>query len=301
LTPKATISFVTLESAVLKLIEEGGSAKRLLKTRLPGIDRAIGGGVAPGEMVIIAGRPSHGKTVVGMQALSELAAKVPVLLISEEMGLSALAQRQLSTLTELEETAWENSKEWLKELATQHFRDRKYLVVESCGTVDKAIAAIEEAKAKHGIAAVAVDYVQLLRGQGEGRYEQISNVSTMLKQVAVRCDVVLLAICQLNRGIENRSSNTTAKMSDLRDSGQLEQDADVILFVEWLCRSNPQAHTEEEYRIIVAKNRNRPINDVVVKCRFIKHRQMLVENELVPIASTNPNYYSEFEPSHEEF
>ena len=135
--------------------------------------------------------------------------------------------------------------------AERHFQDRKpCLIAEACGTIEAAVNAMRQAKEQHQIGAVCVDYVQMLKGKGASRYEQISDVSTQLKQEAVRQNVVLIAICQLNRQVEARGGgeygrngqakqarSTAPRMSDLRDSGQLEQDADVILFVEWLYRT----------------------------------------------------------------
>lgn len=294
-----------LADVVAKFIEDLGTGEPLLKTGLPYVDEAIGGGVLPGEMVIIAGRPSHGKTAVGMQTLTALSTAVPVLMISEEMSAAALAQRTLCGITLVAPEEWTGRKQDLYHDSAEHFGPRReHLVVESCGSVEKAIDAIAEAKDRYGIGAVCVDYVQMLHGRGNGRYEQVSDVSTRLKQAAVRHGVVMLALCQLNRQVEARSTTrsngekqrtTCPRMSDLRDSGQLEQDADVILFVEWLHRTSPGAHLPTEYRIMVAKNRNRPIRKSMIECVFVAEKQRLYELERRATHQQPPQRHEEFD------
>lgn len=280
--PDREVVLVSLEDAVAKYLDSLESQEVLLHLGLPLVDEALSGGVLRGETIIIAGRPSHGKTMVAMQALDALSLQVPVLMISEEMSVSALAKRTVSSLTDSDRKDWKLCRDELIAGTQRHFAGHHpYVIAESCGTVERAIQAIEKAKTAIGIGAVVVDYVQLLRGCGQGRYEQVSDVSTRLKQAAVRNDVVLIAVCQLNRGVETRQGNrseqktSAPRMSDLRDSGQLEQDADVILFVEWLHRTTPDAHKQYEYRILVAKNRNRPIAKWVIDCAFRPDRQRI--------------------------
>lgn len=269
-----------LSEAVHDLIGEEDQTARLLKIGLPGVDSAIGGGVLPSEMIIIAGRPSHGKSVAGMQAIDTLAKSVPCLVLSEEMSYRQLASRATCGITDIHSGLWKQNCEAVRFSARSHYQQREPIyIVESSGTVDQAIKTIELCVEQHKIGAVMVDYMQLLRGTGSSRYEQVSDVSTKLKQAAVRLNLVLIAVCQLNRSVETRGNSretTTPRMSDLRDSGQLEQDTDVILFVEWLWRTSPAGHGKEDYRINIAKNRNRAIvGDGFVRCLFKSERQRL--------------------------
>lgn len=275
---KRPIVFVNLQEAVVEFIQQESQKDKLLPLGLPDVDKALGGGVLQGEMVIVAGRPSHGKTVAAMQALESLATVTPGLMLSEEMSTPALAQRTICGFTAIQQDDWQTQRDIVMRDAEHHFeRMHPILVCESSGTVERAIEAIEKAKSEYGIGAVAVDYVQLLKGKGVGRYEQVSDTSTKLKQAAIRNAVVILAVCQLNRSVEsNQRKSTSPRMSDLRDSGQLEQDADVILFVEWLHRTSPQSHKPDEYRITVGKNRNRPIVQSIIDCVFIPERQKIV-------------------------
>lgn len=276
---KATIKFTKLADAVLSLIAEEDPTANLLKLGLPDLDNALSGGVARGEMVIIAGRPSHGKTTIGLQCLDHLTREVPVLILSEEMSVRALAERSFLGMSDVQLKSLNYFREQAHKDVTNHFNERmSFYVVESCSTVERACAAIDMAVEEKHVEAVAVDYVQLLRGNGNSRYEQVSDVSTKLKQSAVKNNVLLLALCQLNRAPDSRPT-TCPRMSDLRDSGQLEQDADVIVFVEWLYRTSPEAHDKSEYRMYVAKNRNRGIQTSIIDCVFMPERQRIFVKE----------------------
>jgi len=262
----------------------------LVTLGLPDVDDALGGGVLPGEVVIIAGRPSHGKTTITMQALDHLAMFMPVLMISEEMSGAALAKKSLSRITTLPDTDWKDNATSLLDTCDRYFKTRDdYLIAESVGNVDMAGEIIDTAKRRYSIGAAAVDYAQLLSAEGNSQYEKVTNVSKGLKQAAVRNEIIILMVCQLGRGIEHRQT-TCPKMSDLRDSGQLEQDADVILFVEWLHRSNPEAHSEHEFRIYVAKNRNRGIRKTLINCSFVPTRQMIYRTTLREESQSQQSY-----------
>jgi len=271
--------FIQLADAVVDYVNRLEHREVLITTGIPEVDYALDGGVMAGEMVIIAGRPSHGKTMVGLQTLEWMSKDRAVLLISEEMPITALCERAVERLTDVEKVNWENHKEDLMEAIRPHYARRNpLLIIESCMTVEAAVTAIEDAKREYNIGVVAVDYVQRLRGRGTTEYEWVTDSSAQLKQVAMRNDLVFLALCQLNRGIEQRATSSP-RMSDLRASGQLEQDADVILFVEYLHRTDPSKYGETEYRIMVAKNRNRATRKSIIECVFQPDRQTLYPQE----------------------
>ncbi len=286
--------FVNLADGVVDYIQKLTTKQLLVTTNLPGVDAALSGGVMEGEMVIIAGRPSHGKTMAALQVLDWMAKDRACLLVSEEMPIAALAERALNRITSIKEDDWAANQKQLLEEVKPHYANRKpILVIESCMTIEAATAAIEEAIEIHGIKVLCVDYVQRLRGSGGTEYEWVSDASKKLKQVAMRNNLVFLALCQLNRGVEQRNTSSP-RMSDLRASGQLEQDADVILFVEYLHRTDPSKHKDDEYRIMVAKNRNRKTHRSVIECKFDTSRQRLLAidqyNDIPP--TEMPNYDS---------
>ena len=115
--------------------------------------------------------------------------------------------------------------------------------------------------------------MQLLQSPGKSRYEQVTNTSIALRQLASRTKIVLLVLAQLSRGVEQRSGQFLPIMSDIKDSGQLEQDADVILFQCWP-HQLVQTEPKDRYQFFVAKNRNRETRQWCVECRFDPDRQM---------------------------
>lgn len=269
---------VSLLSTVRRVAEEAiTGGQRTLSVGIPALDRAIGG-VALGELVVIGARPSHGKSLVAMQWLDAAAAKQHSgLIVSEEMSAMALARRSLLFLSDVSESEWQSNNRRLVFDINEHFAERaEVMIAESCGTAAMAEKMIDEAVSKHGVSIVAVDYAQLLRGDGANRYEQVTNTSVRLKQCAVRNNIVLLLLCQLSRDIDKRPDRVP-KMSDLRDSGQIEQDADVILFLQWPWKDVPTYEHPNEYRVYVAKNRNRGISESVIQMQIRASRQRLEE------------------------
>lgn len=171
---------------------------------------------------------------------------------------------------------WLNCKSVI-DLRLRPIRNAHCYIAESCGTVANAEEVIRWAVAEKGVKVVAVDYAQLLRSPGSSRYEQVTNTSIAIRQLASELGVTILLLCQLNREMEKRGK-FLPMMSDLRDSGQIEQDADVILFLCWPYRID-STRDPYEYLIFVGKNRNRPINKSVITCKFKAARQMIEEEE----------------------
>lgn len=276
-------TITTMEGAARKYLDALKSGKSsLIDLGLPDVDYAIGGGVEPGEMVILAARPSHGKSAVALQCIHYATAQGKgAVFISEEMSELAVGKRVLQFASDVPIEHWPTSVETVSRDIDQHFKSRAECeIVESCGTVQRATDAIRRAVETKGIKIAIVDYAQLLGAGGKSRYEQITNTSIALRQLASQTKIVLLVLCQLNRSIEARNK-FVPQMSDLKDTGQLEQDADVILFLVWPHRID-QKQPPNEYQFFVGKNRNRPINQVAVKCRFHPSRQMFMPEKPAP-------------------
>lgn len=245
----------------------------LIGTGIDDLDYALGGGVEYGELVIVAARPSHGKSAVGLQMVHAWTASgIPCAFLSEEMSSLALGKRTVQFLTATPQEHWSDAADRVEaEIADYAASHAKCVVVESVGTAAKAVEALEAAIARDGVRAVVVDYAQLLRGEGRNEYERLSAVSVQLRQLASRHKILVVALCQLNREIESRPSFVPT-MADLRGSGQFEQDADVITFAVWPWRCDPE-QPQARYQFYVAKNRNRAINQRVVDCSFDPARQ----------------------------
>jgi hypothetical protein len=291
--PKAAIEkqqprMTTLAEAAkgyLELHRSGGN--ELISMGIPEVDYSLGGGIQAGEIIILAARPSHGKSAVAMQVVHHWTSKGrPCLVVSEEMSALALGKRAIQFISETPQEHWRNQAgNVLEDLDWYESNHAPAHIVESCGTTEEVVNQIDKAVAEHGIQGVVVDYAQLLRSAGKTRYEQVTNTSMMLTAAAKRHKIPLLMLCQLGREIEGRPK-FSPQMSDLKESGQLEQDADVILFLLWPHKIDPKLPSDE-YKIFVAKNRNGEINKPVCDVRFMPSRQKLVEQKMEPEVREN--------------
>ncbi len=264
-----------MQEAVLSLADKvttPGTAT-LIDLGIPDLDYSIGGGVEPGEFVVFAGRPSHGKSTMALQITDHWSSQgIPSLFVSEEMSAEALAKRVLLTATDVPQEHWLHRREPIMRQAMEHCAGKaeRHITVSS-KTVDCACDRIRRYVKEHGVKAVVIDYVQLLGAPGKSRYEQITTVSVHLRRLINETKITLIGLCQLNREIERREY-FAPRMSDLKETGQLEQDADVIIFGVWPHRVDPK-QPANKYVFYVAKNRNRAINQRVVECRFEPSRQ----------------------------
>jgi len=275
--PRAS-TIVEASRAYLDTIRGGKTP--LIETGLPDLDYALAGGVEKGEMVIFGARPSHGKSAVALQCVHYWTSyKRKCLIVSEEMSAIALGKRTFQFISRLPQEHWSDRidvlESDLKEYETDHASCR---ILEGCGTVEAACESVEAAVKNDGVECVVVDYAQLLRSRGRTRYEQVTNTSIALRQLASSQKIVLLVLCQLGRAIEGRT-DFAPTMADLKDTGQLEQDADVIVFLVWPWRQN-SSEPQNKYQFYICKNRNRAINQNIVNCRFLPERQALMDASL---------------------
>lgn len=236
------------------------------------LDRSIDG-VAAGEVCVIAARPSHGKTAFAMQWVDDAAGRgVPCLLISEEMSKRELGKRALLHISRMEAAEWGGQEDVLVDEIRRHYAGRaKVFGLESVQSIDAVERLIDEYVRTHGVKLVAVDYLQLLSSSHTARYDSVTDISRRLKQAATRNGVAMLVLCQLNREIEKREGHEP-QQSDLRESGQIEQDADLILMLQWPVKYD-NGIDASEYRIFCEKRRNGEIRQRVVKTKFDPTRQ----------------------------
>jgi len=278
---KPEVRVVTIRDAADKYLEElkaGGGL--LVETGIPQLDYNIGGGVAYGEMIVVAARPSHGKSMVALQMAHHMSKRgLPVAMVSEEMSALALGKRAIQFASDVPEEDWENRFDEVTGDLKDHFGPRAdVIIIESCGTVERACEEIERLVNEKGVKVAIVDYAQLLRSKGANRYEQISRVSQTLRILTSKLQIILVLLAQLNRSIEERPK-FLPKMSDIKETGQLEQDADVILFGVWPHRVDP-TQDAKNYQFFIGKNRNRRINDAAFVCDFNPVRQKLSDKKL---------------------
>lgn len=255
-------------SSVLKDVMAGieqrltGQSDETVPTGIADLDAMLGGGLARAELIIIAGRPSMGKTVLAAQIARHIARSQPSLFISIEQKDKALGQRLLAAearvhMGKLKDPIKLESDEWSKlTTATASLADSKLHFVDTGAVgVPLAHAESEKLKGKHGkIGACTIDYLQLMEMPEKERKDlTVSETTRALKLMAKQTDAPVIAVSQLNRSVEQRS-NKRPLMSDLRESGGIEQDADVIIFCyrdEYYDKSKNPGVIE----LIVAKNR----------------------------------------------
>lgn len=273
--------FTTIEKASLDYLEEIGRNKPMhFGSGIKALDDSIEG-VAPGEVCVIGGRPGHGKSALARQWLNHVAKNgTPALFISEEMSEAQLAKRHLSNVAE--SWAMRDLVRCREEIEQYHADAAPLYIVEGCNTVDRACEVIEHFAAHLGVKIVAVDYLQLLNKRGVQGYDAATAISKELTQTIKRTGVAGLVLSQMSRDIEKRAEGASKndpmgsylpRNSDLRESGQIEQDADVILFAQWPQRWNPKAFDADFYRIVAGKRRNGPINEPIMGAKFHAAKQ----------------------------
>jgi len=224
-------------------------------------------GMHGGELIIVAGRPSMGKTSLAMNIVEY---GLPVAVFSMEMPGTQLATRMLGSVGRLDAHRLRTGKlideDWPKLThAMQKMSEAQIFIDESGGLNPMELRSrarrLSRQCGKLGL--IVIDYLQLMSSasQGENRATEISEISRSLKSLAKELDVPVVALSQLNRGLEQRP-NKRPVMSDLRESGAIEQDADVILFIYRDEVYNPDSPDKGTAEIIIGKQRNGPIGTV---------------------------------------
>ena len=235
-------------------------------------------GFQPSDLIIIAGRPSMGKTALALNIAQHaaIANGVHVAIFSLEMSREQLAIRMLCSEARVDaqkvRTGFLSERDWPSLISAAGHLSEAHIFIDDTPAISvlEIRAKARRLKSKHDLGLVLVDYLQLMRGRGrvDRREQEISEISRSLKAMAKELDVPVVALSQLNRKVEDRP-NKRPQMADLRESGAIEQDADVIAFIyrdEVYNRSedNPNKGLAE---IIVGKQRNGPIG--LVKLAFI--------------------------------
>ncbi|MBM6551229.1 replicative DNA helicase [Marinomonas ostreistagni] len=230
---------------------------------------AMTSGLQPSDLIIVAGRPSMGKTTFAMNLVENAAmiSDLPVVVFSLEMPAEQLMMRMLSSLGRIDQTRMRSGQliqeDWDKLMsAVKMLKDRKLFIDDTAGISPTEMRSrVRRIAREHGgVAMVMVDYLQLMQipGYSEGRTNEISEISRSLKAIAKEMNCPMIALSQLNRSLEQRPNKRPVN-SDLRESGAIEQDADVISFVyrdEVYHEDTPHKGVAE---IIIGKQRNGPI------------------------------------------
>jgi replicative DNA helicase len=227
-------------------------------------------GLQGGDLIIVAGRPSMGKTTLAVNIAENAAigAKVPTAIFSMEMPSQQLAFRMISSLGRVDQTHLRTGnfpdEDWSRiNTAVQLMSEAPIFIDDTAGLSPTEIRArARRLQREHGLGLIVIDYLQLMSvpGNTENRATEISEISRSLKALAKELSVPVIALSQLNRSVEQRTDKRPV-MSDLRESGAIEQDADLIIFIYREEVYNQDTPRKGIADISIAKQRNGPIGD----------------------------------------
>jgi len=265
----ALVSMEEVLHEVFEMIENRG--QRGLESEYFELDDMLNG-LQNGEMIIVAARPSMGKTAFAMNVIENIACRgIPCAVFSLEMSKQQLAQRMLCSRGQID--AHKLRKGMLQAHEYQHLANvvgelakAPIWVDDSAGlTILDLRAKARRLKLQHDIKCIMIDYMQLMDNPGvESRQQQISEISRGVKAVARELNVPVICLSQLNRAAEGRDGHRP-RMSDLRESGSIEQDADVVMLLhreDYYRMSEPDFQPDNIAEIIIAKQRNGPTGTV---------------------------------------
>ena len=246
-----------------------------MKTGFEALDNTLHG-FQRGDLIIIAARPSMGKTAVALNVAMNVAMYQPdaaVALFSLEMGAESLGMRMLSAKSgikadnlktgQLSDDDWNRVNEAAGELRSAHIYIDDNPMTKVADIASKARRL--QAEHKGGLSLIMIDYIQLITGDrrnaGENRQQEVSDISRGLKNVARELQVPVIALSQLSRTVEQRE-NKRPMLSDLRESGAIEQDADVVMmlyrdsYYNEAAKEEAEKNNSEQLEINIAKHRN---------------------------------------------
>lgn len=231
----------------------------------------ITSGFHPHELIIIAARPGMGKTAVALNMVTSIAIneKKTVALFNMEMGASQLAMRMLSSVGQVEASKLKNGSlehsDWKRvNEAISRLSNTNIFIDDTAGiTVNEIRAKCRRLKTSPaGLDIVVIDYLTLIQGNsknGASRQQEVSDISRALKTMAMELDVPVIALSQLSRGIEQRTDKKPM-LSDLRESGAIEQDADIVAFLH--CSDEEREKENSLMEFVIRKHRNGPLKDI---------------------------------------
>ena len=255
-------------------------------------------GLQDGEMIIVAGRPSMGKTSLALNIAEHIGVqeRLPVAIFSLETGRQQLAERFLCSVSEIDAQLVRKGL-----LSTNHYEK----LVVACGMVSEAPIYVDDTstltplelrakarrlKSQHDIRCIIVDYLQLMHlggGRVESRQQEITAISRYVKSLARELNIPVVVLSQLNRSPEGREGHRP-RMSDLRESGSIEQDADVVMLLhreDYYHRGEKNYEPNNKAELIIAKQRNGPTGSVemIFREKFTRFENAShVEEQAVP-------------------
>ena len=229
-------------------------------------------GFQPNDLIIVAARPSVGKTAFALNVAQNVAVRASetVAIFSLEMSAAQLVQRIICAESNVDaqrmRTGHLEGDDWEKlSMAIGSLSEAQIYIDDTPGiTVSDIRAKCRRLKKEKGLGMILIDYLQLIQGRGkagENRQQEVSEISRTLKQIARELEVPVIALSQLSRGVEQRQDKRPM-MSDLRESGSIEQDADIVAFLYRDDYYDKESEKKNIIEIIIAKQRNGPVGTV---------------------------------------
>lgn len=247
------VSSCDAKAGFLDFVDRAERQKNYLKTGFYKVDRSVR--IAHGDYIVIGGNPSSGKTALTLQMLLSVAKQEKAIYFSLETSKEKIMDRLVCSFTrtpfdEIKEgkiTTWDAIT-----AAYDEFKQLDFEIVEAAGWT---VGQVEAYTIQRGAKVIFIDYLSILKGQGKSLYERVSNISMDLHTLAQHNKITVFALSQLRR-----NDNKTPSMEDLRESGQIEQDADCIMLLHTV-DPNEQCSDRE---LIVAKNKEGPVGKMVL-------------------------------------
>lgn len=268
-------AFVSIKTSLMDTMEqtiklhENKDELRGVPTGYADLD-TLTAGLQKSDLIILAARPSMGKTTFALDMARNVAlAGIPVGIFSLEMSAQQLVQRMLSAESRVD--AWSirtghglTSQHFtaLQEAASRLQKAPIYIDDQAGNSIVKMRSVARRLKSEHGLGLIIIDYLQLMTTSKnyDNMVNQVTEISRSLKQLARELDVPVLALSQLSRAVESRGGRP--RLSDLRDSGSIEQDADMVMFIHREDRYKEQHEKDNITEILIEKHRNGPVGMV---------------------------------------
>ena len=258
----------------LQAIKNLRTGKKLIKTGFKDIDDLIGG-FTDGEYNIVAARPSMGKTAICLNMAINMAKRGDlVLFFTLEMSEESLIDRTINSIARISLSAakkgWLSEDKWRDlESVAEQVKDLPVILTSMGSTIEQITTVIRKIRATQDLKCVFIDYIQLMRTTRKfnNREQQIAEISRGLRRLAVTEEIPVIVLSQLNRDVDNRTGHRPV-LSDLRESGAIEQDADIVLFLKrddyYRARESKGGAVEFDgcADLIVAKNKNGETGDI---------------------------------------
>ena len=272
-------------------LHKGDGALRGVPTGFPDLDKLLSG-LQPSDLVILAARPSLGKTTLALDIARSVAIEenIPVGIFSLEMSTQQITDRLIASTAEVD--LWKlrtgkldpNSDDFARIQMSLDKLSKAPIYIDDAASnsVMEMRAMARRLKAEHGLGLIIVDYLQLMEGKGraESRVQEVSEFSRSLKALAKELDVPVLALSQLSRNVEQRHP-PIPRLSDLRESGSIEQDADIVMFIYREDKAKQgQGGRENIAEILIEKHRNGPTGKVELYFSGEKVKFMTLEKHL---------------------